>query len=133
MQIKRVFLAGNIKQAPAHETRRDITDAGAGFQDRVSQERPQYARQPAQVLRRASEIVQEGATVWRGVEVVDQPELHHHAQRLDPVLPSDLLALFVSAAVIADRDFIDPQLALGRFHDDFRLKAEAVGADGNAL
>src|SRR5438132_4259438 len=123
VQVERVFLARHVKQPAAHETRRDIANAGAGLEYRVSDKRPQYAHQPAQVLRRTGEVVQDGAAVRGGVEVVDQPELQHHTKRPDSVLPADLLALFVSAAVITDRDFVDPQLALRRFHDDFGFEA----------
>ena len=53
----------------------EIADARADFEHRVAQVRPQHARQPAQVLRRAGEIVEHAAAVRRRVEIVDQPEL----------------------------------------------------------
>ena len=54
-------------------------------------------------------------------------------QRLQAVLPADLLAFLVRPAVIADGHFVDAEFPLGALHDDLRLEAEAVGADGDAL
>ena len=95
--------------------------------------RANLARQPAQVLRRAVQIIQKAAAVWGGVKIVHQPEFQHYAESFDAVLPTDLLALLVGSAVVADGHFIDAELALGRFHDDLGLEAEALGADRDAL
>src|SRR5260221_12273111 len=45
VQIERVLFTRNVKQAAAHETRRDVADARTGLKYRVTQERPQHARQ----------------------------------------------------------------------------------------
>jgi hypothetical protein len=45
---------------------------------------------------------------------------------MDPVAPRDLLALAVLAAVVRDRQLVDPQLALADLCGDLRLDREIV-------
>src|SRR3954452_14062058 len=43
-----------------------------------------------------------------------------------PVFPGDLLAFFLGAAVVRDRDFIDSAFLPGGFNGHFRFEAETV-------
>src|SRR5256885_8752941 len=64
---------------------------------------------------------------WRALpeELVFEQEI----QGSDTIFPGYLLALFVSAAVVSDGDFVDPAAQLGSFDGDLRLEAEAVGSE----
>src|SRR5579864_5288047 len=95
--------------------------------------RPQQSRQPAQILRRPRQAVQQSPPIGWNIQIVDDPEPQNHAQRLEAVLPSDLLAFLVRPPVIADRHFVDAQLPLRGLHGDLRLEAESIRPDGNAL
>src|SRR5207302_6830020 len=55
-----------------------------------------------------------------------QPHREEHVQRLEPVAPGDLLALRVRAAVVGDRELVDPQTAEADLRGDLRLDPEAV-------
>src|SRR6185369_3744732 len=94
---------------------------------------PQNSRDPALVLRRAREAVEEPSPVSLRVQIVDDPEVENYAQGFSAVFPSDLLAFFVGAPVVADGNFVDTQLAFGHLHGDLGLEAETVAADRNAL
>src|SRR5438445_8941513 len=59
--------------------------------------------------------------------------LQQAPKRAKSVLPADFLALFVSAAPIADADLINSQAALGYLYRDFGLKAKALLLDWNGL
>src|SRR5580658_2906806 len=133
MQVQWVFLGRDVKKFTAHQARRDVPNPGAQLEYRVPQVRAKNAGQPAQILRRAGEIVEKGAAEGLDVQIVDQPETQNYAERFHAVLPTDFLAFFIRPAVIADGNFVNAQLALGALHGDLRLKTKAVRSDGNAL
>src|SRR6476646_5905283 len=54
-------------------------------------------------------------------------------QRVEPVLPADLLAFRVGAPGIGNPDLVNARSALGHLRGDLRLEAEAVLLDLNAL
>src|SRR5207247_11398615 len=53
--------------------------------------------------------------------------------RAHAVLPADLLAFGVRAAVVGDADLVDPPVAGGDTRGDLRLEAEAVLLDVDRL
>jgi hypothetical protein len=130
---KRVFFGGDVEDAAGHEASGNVTDAGANFEDGVTDMGAEFAGEPAQVLRGAGEVVEHAAAVGDGIEVVDQPEFEDDAEGFEAVFPADFLAFFISAAVVTDGHFVNAEFALGALHDDFGLEAETVGADGDAL
>ena len=65
MQVQRIFFRGHVKQPPRHQPAGEVADAGADFEHRVAQVRAQFARQPAQVLRRAGQVIDDPAAVGR--------------------------------------------------------------------
>src|SRR6185312_338224 len=65
--------------------------------------------------------------------VIDQPEVQYHLQRIQAILPADLLPFLVSSSVIIDRHLINPKLPLGACHRYLRVEAKAVRADRYAL
>src|SRR5262249_54383216 len=55
-----------------------------------------------------------------------EADSEQHVDRAEPVAPGDLLALVVAAAVVRDRQLVDPQVALADLARDLGLDAEAV-------
>src|SRR5579872_558257 len=133
VQVQRISLRSDIPDAPAHEAAREVSYTGAHFEHGVADMRPQFPRQPTQVLRRAGHVVEEGPAVGLRVQIVDQPEVQDDAERADAIAPTDLLPFLIGTAVIADGNLVNPQLSLGRLHRDLGLEAETVAADRNAL
>src|SRR5262249_4532546 len=73
--------------------------------------------------------VRQSAYAVRGPFLIEQPVADDAEERLKSVFQTDLLALFVGAPRVADRDFVDPPgwVAMpGDLGGHLRLKAEAV-------
>src|SRR5262245_42763804 len=64
---------------------------------------------------------------------VHEPVLHQAPDRRHAVLPVDLLALSVVAAVVGDRDLVDPPPAAGHLHGELRLEPEPVRPEDEAV
>src|SRR3954454_15632633 len=65
------------------------------------------------------------------VRSLGESVLQQDPERREPITPGYLLPLFVAAAVIGDRHFVDTIPALENFGGHLRLDAEAVGLQGH--
>ena len=81
VEMKRIFLRGHVEHPSRHEPSGDVPDSRAHLQDFVANVRPELSREPAQILGRAGEIVENAAAIWGGIEVVDEPELEDDGER----------------------------------------------------
>jgi hypothetical protein len=64
---------------------------------------------------------------------VEEAELEQQPHRLRPVAPTDVLALGVRAAVIRDRDLIDPGARLCQARGELRFDPEPLAAEPQIL
>ena len=111
---------------------RQVSDTGADFEHSLPHVGLNRIRHPAIEARRAGQRMQcLGAFVFVNVFCEGIPQ--NHVDRFEGILKSDLLALFIGAAVVADGRFVNPHLAPSQFDGQFRLDAETQAADGNAL
>src|SRR5262245_58877422 len=63
----------------------------------------------------------------------DESEDEHPPQRDDAVAPTDLLALGIGAAVVGDRNLVDPHPEPRRLDHQLGLDVEAVGPQRKLL
>src|SRR5580704_11074256 len=57
VQVERILFPRDIVQAASHQTPADVSDSSAQFEDRIAEKWAKLARQPAQILRRAGEVI----------------------------------------------------------------------------
>ena len=90
--------------------------------------RPSRPRRPASppARRRTARDTGGRTAAGAGARSLGEPVLQQHPQRDEAVAPGDLLALFVAAAVVGDRHFVDAVAALEDLRRQLRLDAEAV-------
>ena len=103
------------------------------LQDAVADERSELAEHPAVEAAGPPDALEHVVAVVRGEAPVEEPVLEQQPEGLDAVLPADVLALCVAAAVVADGHLVDARVPLGQPRGELGLDAEAVALEGDLL
>src|ERR1035438_4163908 len=131
-EVLRIDVSRDVAFAPRREDAGQVADARSGLQHPLADVRLEGAGQPPIETLGAGERIED---IRSGifVEISGEGKAQDYIDSFEGVLQPDLLAFFVSPAVIIDGRFVDAHASLGQFDGQFRLQSEAVAANRDAL